>query len=275
MKKAFKIRHSAPLISAIEMIIETKTLKKGLGRTLQAIAMHWNPKGNVFPSQERLAQLTDIDRRTVVTHIKKLKDLGVIRVIKRPNKMVNGQQVRQTMMYVIVESVLGALFEKAKQALPKKPKGNPQKDHLAPSQKDPTNNIPNGIQSKENTVKASASRVFLQKRLEALQSELAHLSGLAQKAAYDSAVKKKRIERGEIFSDEEIARRKAIAARNAEQHAKAAAINSRVRALETALLTWNRTRKGFTKAMFDELRRYSSLISPVSGIMLRKFEIEA
>jgi DNA-binding transcriptional regulator YhcF (GntR family) len=275
--KTFKIRHSAPLVSALETIIDTRVIKKGLGRTLQALAIHWSPKGQIYPSQDRLAALTGIDRRTVVTHIQKLKDLGIIRVIKRPNIIVNGQQMRQTMVYIFVETAIGDLFTKARETLKRIAKAKTQKDHLAPSKKDHLNSSIKIEQGKDlnNTVsKMSATRVFLEKKLEAIQSELNHLGKLATTAAYTAATKRNQIARGERLSDEEAARRKAMAKKNAPVRAKAQAIGETVRAYETALINWNCTKTGFTQSMYDALTgQYASLTSAMTKILIKRFPI--
>lgn len=284
MKQQFKIRHSAALVSAIDMITETGVLKKGQGRTLSAIATHWNDKSLIFPAQTTIAAMTSVHRRTVITHIKALKAIGVIKVTKRPNIMINGEQVRQSDLYRFSEPVLTVLFNKAKKILKaeakkvaqKEIKANTKNDHLAQGKKDHTISIPNGIQGRDiNTVRKSASQVFLEKRIQALTSELAHTAKLKVKAAYDSAVKKNRIARGEIFSDEEIKRRKAIAERTAGARAKAQQVNDKIRSFETALLAWNRTKDGFTKAMFDELSRYQQMLSPTANIIFKRYALTA
>lgn len=270
--KQFKIRHSSPLIAAIEKIMATKILKKGLGRTLQAIAMHWNPKGEIFPSQDRLADLTSNDRRTIVTHIKKLKELGVITSKRRPNIVVNGEQIRQSSVYTFVESKLGELLNLAKKTLRAAAAKKARKDHLASKRKDLTISIPKVIQKeKENTVKKNASRVFLETRLKALQEEITHLGKLALDSAYKATVKKNRIERGEILSDDEIAMRKALSARTAHIREKSAKVNDTVRSLETALLTWNATKTGFTADMFNELSKFKSMLSTMGNAVFKRY----
>lgn len=272
MQKPFKIRHSAPLVSAIETLIATKTIKGGLGRTLQAIAIHWSPKGQIFPSQQRLADLTGIDRRTIVTHIEKLREMGAVKTMPRPNIVVNGQQVRQTMIYVIVESFIGELFNKARAVLKEAAKKKAQKDHLAPSSKDHTNRFPYGTQGKDrdNTV-LKAAQVFLQKRLEAIQSELNHLGKLAVSSAYKAAVKKNKIARGEVLTDEEKARRDAIAKAELEKLKPLAKINKTVQALEKALITWNATKTGFTDAMYSELAKHQDRLSTMGKLIFNKY----
>jgi DNA-binding transcriptional regulator YhcF (GntR family) len=270
--KQFKIRHSSPLIAAIEKIMATKILKKGLGRTLQAIAMHWNPKGEIFPSQDRLADLTSNDRRTIVTHIKKLKELGVITSKRRPNIVVNGEQIRQSSVYTFVESKLGELLNLAKKTLRAAAAKKARKDHLASKRKDLTISIPKVIQKeKENTVKKNASRVFLETRLKALQEEITHLGKLALDSAYKATVKKNRIERGEILSDDAIAMKKALSARTAHIREKSAKVNDTVRSLETALLTWNATKTGFTADMFNELSKFKSMLSTMGNAVFKRY----
>jgi DNA-binding transcriptional regulator YhcF (GntR family) len=269
----FKIRHSAPLVSAIETIIDTRVIKKGLGRTLQALAIHWSPKGKIFPSQDRLAALTGLDRRTIVTHIQLLKDAGAIRVLKRPNIIINGQQVRQTMVYEIIESFIGAMFKKARMVLKEAAKKKALKDHLAPSKKDHINSSYEQGKDLKNTVSVNATRGFLEKRYEAIRSELEHLGKIATDSAYKAVTKRNQIARGERLSDEEAARRKAMAAKNAPVRAKAMSVSDKVRSYETALLTWNATKTGFTKAMYTELTTvYQSMVSnPMAKIVLSKF----
>lgn len=270
--KPFKIRHSVPLVAAIETIMAAKTLKKGLARTLSAIAIHWNKEGNVFPSQTRLAEMTQIDRRTVVTHVRKLVEMGVIRSVRRPNIMVNGQQVRRSNIYIIVAESIGSLFDAAKQTLKAAAKKVAQKDHLASRKKDHTISLPNGKQGTDiNTVKVNHSRVFLENRLKAIQSELEHLCKLSAETAYKAAVKRNQIARGEILSDDEIALRKVEAARNEHLRIKSARINDKVRTLETALMTWQRTKQGFTKAMHSELSKFHSLLSPMGRFLFNQF----
>jgi DNA-binding transcriptional ArsR family regulator len=270
--KQFKIRHSSPLIAAIEKIMATNILKKGLGRTLQAIAMHWNPKGEIFPSQDRLADLTSNDRRTIVTHIKKLKELGVITSKRRPNIVVNGEQIRQSSVYTFVESKLGELLNLAKKTLRAAAAKKARKDHLASKRKDLTISIPKVIQKeKENTVKKNASRAFLETRLKALQEEITHLGKLALDSAYKAAVKKNRIDRGEILSDDALAMKKALAARTAHIREKSAKVNDKVRSLETAMLTCNATKTGFTADMFNELSKFKSMLSTMGNAVFKRY----
>lgn len=273
-KKAFKIRHSEPLICAIETIIAAKAIQKGLGNTLIAIAQHWNREGRIFPSQERLAQMTGVARRTIVTHIKELVDMRLIRTETRPNVMINGQQVRLSNLYHFNADAIGDLLALAKKTLraaaKKIAKRFTQKDHLAPDQKDHTISSPKGKQEKiKNTPKEDLSLVFLEKRLKAIQSEIAHKTNLKVQAAYKAAVKKNQIARGEILTDDEKALRAVQAARNAELHAKSAKVNDRVQSLEKTLMS-NFRNAAVIKPILGELAKFESLLSPMARLMFKK-----
>lgn len=279
----FLIRHSDPLVCAIELLIDTRILKGGIGRTLQAIAQHWNRNGDIYPSQERLASIAGVDRRTIVTHVKKLVELRIISTKSRKPKVINGIPRKSTLCYTFNTRVLGALYAKAKkvklpEALQAKytkqaPAATSQKDHLAPQKNDHINQNLQFHQQTENTVGKKRQLGLFNLLKKAFSSERLHFEKLRQQSAYKAGVKRNQIARGERFSDEELERRRRIAERNRPFIEAANKLVERRTELETAVITWSVTKTGFTAEMAAELKQpdnYSRIGIP-ARLWLDKF----
>ncbi|MGL6121476.1 MAG: helix-turn-helix domain-containing protein [Shewanella sp.] len=256
------IRHHKQLISAITIIKRAKAIPVTLCDTLIAIAMHWNPRGDIYPSQERIGALSGIHRRTVITHIKKLTDLNVIATNQRSDAPI--AQYRASLCYKFNESTLQTLLSIAKKTLKdfarkqraklaKTQHAAAKKDHTLESKKDHINRS-FSLRSKDhlktkNTANEKLGGNFSNLILEAVKDELSHLSTLAYKAKTTL----NRIRRGEIFSKAETARRAEKAARMKLQHAKAAAIVSEREQLAVALMTDSAIKATINDTMIDRL----------------------
>ncbi|MGL5906730.1 MAG: helix-turn-helix domain-containing protein [Shewanella sp.] len=255
------IRHHNQLISAITLIKRAKTISASLCDTLIAIASHWNPHGDIFPSQERIGALSGIHRRTVITHIKKLIDLNIIATSQRHDAPIS--QYRASLCYTFNETTLQTLWSQAKQTLraaarkqraklAKTQHAAPQKDHTPAAQKDHIKesfSLRSKDEVKKNTANKKLGRNFSKLILEAVQHELTHLSTLA----YTAKTTFNRIRRGEIFSKEENARRAAKADRMKQRHAKAAASVQERERLAVALMTDSAIRPTVNDAMINRL----------------------
>lgn len=188
----------------------------------------------------------------------------------RPNK-------RGSLVYSLNIPALQKLsidaWEKINSDNNKKPTSTPKKCHVSKSKKCHLNSLSNDKHKDlNNTVTAKGARQrFLENLISGIQHELTHLTGIKQKAAYTSAIKKARIARGEIFSDEEKARRKAIAERSRASREKAAATGNLIRNLETKLITWSRTGTGFTSEHANTLEQYSSILGAIAKPLLKRF----
>lgn len=257
METIFTIRHSAALVSAIELLISTKMIKSGPGRTLQAIALFWNPQGQIYPSQQKLALMTGVTRRTIITHIQALTDAGIITTSPRFKKHADGTVSCASLNYSFVQSRLGDLFAKARLALKKAAVAaakRQKKDHIAPLENDHTiSSIEHGPTDLKITVRSALLDWFKSQISKALQSESNHQGVIAKKAAYEAVKKRNRIANGQEFTDEEKARRKAIADAVRPERERAASTGERILELSKALLTWTRSKTGFDKAQHAEL----------------------
>jgi DNA-binding transcriptional regulator YhcF (GntR family) len=257
METIFTIRHSAALVSAIELLISTKMIKSGPGRTLQAIALFWNPQGQIYPSQQKLALMTGVARRTIITHIQALTDAGIITTSARFKKHTDGTVSCASLNYAFVQSKLGELFAKARLALKKAAVAaakSQKKDHIAPLENDHTiSSTEHGPSDVKITVRSALLDWFKSQISKALQSESNHQGAIAKKAAYNAATERNRIARGQAFSPEEQKRRKAIADAVRPEREKAASTAERIIELSKALLTWTRSKTGFDKAQHAEL----------------------
>lgn len=76
--KSLKIRHHQQLIKRIEILINTKSIRKNIGSVLAVLASYANKDGFCFPSQSTISQLTEYKRETVNRLIKKLTEQGFI-----------------------------------------------------------------------------------------------------------------------------------------------------------------------------------------------------
>ncbi len=282
MKHQFSIRHSAGLISAIELLISTKTLKPGIGRTLQAIATFWNPQGQIFPSHAKLAAMTGTARRTIVTHVKQLSALDLISTSGRPARNSDGSYGCTSLLYSFNSCTLGKMFASAKAVLKKQAKAAStitsalvENDHTPPPENDHTISSPKGSQEIQITVRSGSLldwfRCAVQK---ALQSEQTHLQALAKRQAYRTAVLRNRISRGQEFSADEKRRRALAAAAVRPEREAAAKAAERINQLQQALLTWNRSKTGYTPAMHAELAgltRSGAALDIMSKTVFEKF----
>lgn len=257
METIFTIRHSAALVSAIELLISTKTIKSGPGRTLQAIALFWNPQGQIYPSQQKLALMTGVARRTIITHVQALTDAGIITTSPRFKKHADGSVSCASLNYSFVQSKLGDLFAKARLTLKKASVAavkRQKKDHIASQKSDHTiSSSEHGPSDVKITVRSALLDWFKSQISKSLQSESNHQGDIAKKAAYEAVKKRNRIAKGQEFSDEEKARRKAIADAIRPEREKAASTGERIIELSKALLTWTRSKTGFDKAQHAEL----------------------
>lgn len=254
MDENFTIRHSAALISAIELMVTTKVIKSGLGKTMQAIAAFWNPAGNIFPSQSTLASMTGIHRRTINTHIKTLTGIAVVETTTRPGRYYNGEKVASTLMYTFNESKLGELFNKAKaklkvQAIATARKA--RKDHFKALQNDHTNRAK--AQADRITVSQALADWFKSLCKKAFSSEVQHKEKLAQQQAYKSGIERNRIARGELFSRAERKRRAEEAKRIQPERENAQQLHERIVTLSKSVLTNKYSPGSFTDAMYYEL----------------------
>jgi DNA-binding transcriptional MocR family regulator len=208
MESTFTIRHSAALVSAIELLITTKTIKPGIGHTLQAIATYWNPAGKIYPSQSTLAAMTGVARRTIITHIQTLTSLGIIKTQERTVKASDGKRYCTSLNYTFNADMIGRLFNKARQVLKKsasKTALTAKNDHTPPIENDHT--ISSNEQGLKITAKAALLGWFKSVIKKSLQHEADHIVSVAKKGAYNAAVLKNKIAKGHAFSKAELKRR--------------------------------------------------------------------
>ncbi len=265
MKKSTRpIRHHNQLSPILSAIDQARLLKPSLVAFLQVIAQHYNVKtGSCYPSQARIAALCQLSVRQVIRIKDKIVKMGLVSV-HRPNK-------RGCLVYSLNIQALQQLSVTARKKLSSATSS--KKCHVPKSQKCHINSLSSDKHKDlNNTVTAKSARQrFLESLISGIQHELTHLTGIKQKAAYTSAIKKARIARGEIFSDEEKARRKAISERNRAAREKAAATGQLIRNLETQLITWSRTGTGFTSEHASMLEQYSSILGAMAKPLLKRF----
>lgn len=260
MESTFSIRHSAALVSAIELLITTKTIKPGIGKTLQAIAAYWNPAGKIYPSQSTLAAMTGVARRTIVTHIQTLTTLGIIKTQERTVKASDGKRYCASLNYTFNADMIGRLFNKARQVLKKaasKAALMMKNDHTPPTENDHT------ISSDEQGVKITAHAALLgwfkSVIKKSLQHEAEHIESVAKKGAYNAAVLKNKIARGHAFSKAEQKRRQQQAEAVRPEREAAAVRLSRIDELSKQLLQ-NR----FQPGTFDA-QKHAELLTLTDG----------
>lgn len=278
MTNDFSIRHSAALISAIDLMIQTKAIKPGIGKTLQAIAVFWNPEGRIYPSQSKLAAMTGNHRRTIVTHIDKLIKLGIIQTRPQPSRNIQGKQVASSLIYSFNSTKLGQLFKQARDVLQKaaiklaKQKAK-QNDHTRRIEKDHT--IKANAYEKKITVTAKLCDWFKSLCQTAIQHEASHLENVIRKKAYDAAIQRNLIKAGKVFSPSEIKKRAEQAERDKPEREQAAKAHQKMVELTKRLRESKFIPDRFTKEMGVELLQLTSnglTLDVVSRLMLKDFE---
>lgn len=274
MTNDFKIRHSAALISAIDLMIQTKTIKPGIGKTLQAIAAFWNPSGKIYPSQTTLASMTGNHRRTIVSHIAALTSLRLIKTETQKSRVINGKPIASTLLYRFNTAQLGLLFNAARAVLKKlaiKAAKLAKKDHTVPLQKDHT--ISANAQVKKITVSQKLADWFLALCQSAPKKQAEHLHGLIQKQAYKAAVYRNQVMRGQAFSREEIKRRALEQERVRPEREKARGIHQRIDVLMQRLREARFAPDKFTDDMRTELLKLTDnghRLDPISKLFLNR-----
>lgn len=264
MESTFSIRHSAALVSAIELLITTKTIKPGIGHTLQAIAAYWNPAGKIYPSQSTLAAMTGVARRTIVTHIQTLTTLGIIKTQERTIKASDGKRYCTSLNYTFNADMIGRLFNKARQVLKKaasKAALLMKNDHTPPTENDHT--ISSDEQGLKITAKAALLGWFKSIIKKSLQHEADHIESVAKKGAYNAAVLKNKIAKGHAFSKAEQKRRQQQAEAVRPEREAAAARHNRIAELSKQLLQ-NR----FQPGSFDAQKHTDLLALTNNGLTL-------
>lgn len=277
MTNDFTIRHSAALISAIELMIQTKTIKPGLGKTLQAIAAFWNPKGLIYPSQSTLAAMTGNHRRTIVTHIAKLTKLCIIQTETQPGRVINGEPVASTLLYRFNGTRLGQLFNAARSSLKKaaikaaKAAELTEKDHSDTPENDHTNRAK--AQVEKITVSAKLADWFKSLCKKAFQNETQHQQSMIRKQAYKAAVLRNMVKRGQAFSHAETKRRAAAAEKARPEREQASAAHNRIVELTQRLREARFIPGKFTPDMHTELMQLTEnglRLDPASRFALEK-----
>jgi DNA-binding transcriptional regulator YhcF (GntR family) len=264
MESTFTIRHSAALVSAIELLITTKTIKPGIGHTLQAIAAYWNPAGKIYPSQSTLAAMTGVARRTIVTHIQTLTKLGIIKTQERTVKASDGKRYCASLNYTFNTDMIGRLFNKARQVLKKaasKAALMAKNDHIPTPENDHT--ISSNEQGLKITANASLLGWFKSFVKKSLQHEADHLVSIAKKGAYNAVVLKNKIARGHAFSKAEQRRRQQLSDAVRPEREAAAQRHTRIAELSKLLLA-NR----FQPGVFDATKRAELLGLTNNGQLL-------
>ncbi|WP_070964807.1 helix-turn-helix domain-containing protein [Vibrio sonorensis] len=100
-QKAY-IRHSEQLISLIFFVKSFHKKSKACLDTYAAIARYWNPQGNIFPSQNTLAELVGVQPRTIRTHISQLKKMKLLD-FHQPNS--KGQPPKSNQYTFVIETL--------------------------------------------------------------------------------------------------------------------------------------------------------------------------
>lgn len=278
MTNDFSIRHSAALISAIDLMIQTKAIKPGIGKTLQAIAVFWNPEGRIYPSQSKLAAMTGNHRRTIVTHIDKLTRLGIIQTRPQPSRNVQGKKISSSLIYIFNTTKLGQLFKQARDVLKKSAiklakQNATQNDHTQKIEKDHT--IKAKAYEKKITVTAALCDWFKSLCQKAIHDEASHLENVIRKKAYDAAIQRDLIKAGKIFSPSEMKKRATQAELDKPERQRAALIHEKMVDLTKRLRESKFIPNRFTKEMASELRQLTNnglTLDAVSMLMLKDFE---
>lgn len=257
--KSLKIRHHQQTIKRIEILINTKCIRKNVGKVLAALSSYANKDGKCFPSQSTISKVTGYTRETVNRLIKKLTEQGFI--FKSDNRQpifikdkvylprtiyrINIAKITKMLKVTFDTSKKLKMIEDAKYKMKKDKLANfelnVKTDHSAPPKNDHTINSIK-LLKKNTTLTASPSRKFslLENIFKtANQHEDNHLRKLKLRAARTKGIKAWQISNGQRKSDNAIKQERKAGSimRKARQTVKP--LLDTFTRLQTKLMQWN------------------------------------
>lgn len=276
--KSLEIRHHQQTIKRIEILINTKSIRKNVGAVLAALASFANKSGICFPSQETIANITGYKRETINRLVKKLSDLGYIKKTdnRKPLFVKDKVYFPRTIYKInipLITKTLKCAFDAAKKLKMiadakyklKKSKADSklkqaQNDHSATPKTDHTINSIKLLKI-NTTPKAAPVRKlsFLEKIFKgANEHENKHLDKLKLTAARRKGIKTWKINNGFIKSDSAIKKERKAGSIMKKARDIAKPLVTSFSELQAKLMQWNPTVniKSFTK---DDYLKLESL----------------
>ena len=275
--KSLEIRHHQQLIKRIEILINTKSIRKNTGAVLAVLASFANKHGICFPSQTTISQLTEYKRETVNRLIKKLAEQGFItKSDNRKPLFIKDKVYFPRTIYKInapkITKMLKATFDAAKKLKMiadakykiKKAKAaskvkQAKNDHSATPKTDHTINSIKLLKI-NTTPKAAPVRklCFLEKIFKnANQHENNHFDKLKLATARRKGIKTWKINNGLIKSDSVIKQEQKASKVMKKARDLVKPLVTRVTELQAKLMQWNSTvsANSFTKDDYNTLER--------------------
>lgn len=257
--KSLEIRHHQQTIKRIEILINTKSIRKNTGAVLAVLSSYANKAGKCFPSQSTISEATGYTRETVNRLIKKLTEQGFIsKTDNRQPLFIKDKVYFPRTIYKInipkITRMLKVTFDAAKQlkmiadakykmkkAKLAKQEIKAKTDHSTPPKNDHTINTIK-LLKKNTTPTASPNRKFslLENIFKtANQHEDNHLDKLKLRAARTKGIKTWQVNNGKRKSDSAIKQERKAGSllRKARQTVKP--LLDTFTRLQTKLMQWN------------------------------------
>lgn len=253
MKKTTKkpdIRHHNQIIFRINTLIKHNAVRKNVGSVLVALASHANKQGLCFPSQDRLAAITEYKRETVNRLIKRLTDTGIISKSENRKPITkNGRTYYPRTIYKINIQMITRLV---KSVLTKQAKN----DHTAYAKNDHTNNSTSKDINTATEPKPQSKVLSINKIIHnAVAHEVVHTDKIKRESARKHGLKLWRIAKGLVKSTETIKAERKIGKANANVRDKFKPLLDKFTELQAQLMKWHQTASpsAFTASDHQEL----------------------